>query len=268
MLRQRLIVANILIPVVVTLIAIGGWAYNLLILVFLGIGAFEFWRLFRTGGFSPSLALLLAGTLGLGLQRTLAGFSGSDLSISLLFLVAMSWQVIQYQRGISTAALDLMITLGGVLYLGWVGGYLISLRSLPDGLWWVMLILPVIWLADTGAYIFGRAWGKHKLCPRVSPNKSWEGYFGGVLFGALSGLAFGFLWGLRAPVITPLKGLLFGVVLSALVPLGDLGESMLKRTFGVKDTGRLFWAHGGVLDRIDSWMFGVVIGYYLVMLFG
>ncbi len=139
------------------------------------------------------------------------------------------------KRASNSSAVDFNITLGGILYLGWLGSYLISLRNLPDGLWWFLLVLPATWFGDGAAYFVGSHFGRHKMSPRVSPKKSWEGYVGGVIGGALFCMLLASLWHLRAPAITPVRGLIVGLVIAGLSPLGDLGESMLKRGFGVKD---------------------------------
>jgi phosphatidate cytidylyltransferase len=103
------------------------------------------------------------------------------------------------------------------------------------------------------------------MSPRSSPKKSWEGYIGGVIGGTLFAVLLASLWHLRAPAVTPLKGLILGLVITSISPLGDLGESMLKRGFGVKDTSRLLPGHGGIMDRIDSWLWAATIGYYLIL---
>ncbi|MDZ4158765.1 MAG: CDP-archaeol synthase, partial [Anaerolineaceae bacterium] len=105
---------------------------------------------------------------------------------------------------------------------------------------------------------------RHKLAPRVSPRKTWEGYLGGIVTGCAGTVLFAALWNLAAPAITPLKGLVIGLVLPVLAPLGDLGESMLKRQFGIKDSSSILPGHGGVLDRIDTWIWAGVLGYYMI----
>jgi phosphatidate cytidylyltransferase len=265
MLAQRLIVAILLIPAGVFVVATGGWVLAVAVMAALGYGAWEYWRIFTHGGYRPSAPLLIAGVVGLALARQLYQFSGSDLLISSLILLSMGNQVFHFEKGSNTSAVDFNITLGGILYLGWLGSYLISLRSLPDGLWWFLLVLPSIWFADGAAYFVGSHFGRHKMSPRVSPKKSWEGYVGGIIGGALFSLMLASLWHLRAPSVTPLKGLILGLVITVITPLGDLGESMLKRGFGVKDSSRLMPGHGGVMDRIDSWLWGAAIGYYLIL---
>ncbi len=176
----------------------------------------------------------------------------------------MSYHLIAYERGSNNSATDFAISLAGLAYLGILGPHLISLRLLPEGLWWFMLIMPVAWLADSGAFFIGSRFGKHRMAPRLSPKKSWEGYFGGIVTGILAGILFSYLWGFVSPAMSICRGIIVGVVLSVFPTLGDLGESMLKRQFGVKDSGNLLPGHGGALDRVDSWIWAAAIGYYLV----
>ena len=118
------------------------------------------------------------------LGRALDGFDSAPWMLSLLTLLSMTWHLVAYERGRDQSGTDLAVTLGGILYIGWIGGYFISLRSLPDGQWWVLIALPAVWLADSGAYFIGRAFGRHKLSPRLSPKKTWEGYLGGIVAGS------------------------------------------------------------------------------------
>lgn len=128
----------------------------------------------------------------------------------------------------------------------------------PRGNIWILFLLTVIFLTDTGAFYFGRFFGKRKLYPRVSPNKTWAGAFGGFLAGVISGLLFSRLFHLGG---FPLQvGLLAGA-LSVCGQVGDLVESMLKRNAGVKDSGRILPGHGGLLDRVDGVLFAIPLLY-------
>jgi phosphatidate cytidylyltransferase len=179
----------------------------------------------------------------------------------------MAWHAIDYERGAPQSGTDFAISLGGIFYIGWMGAFLISIRQLPDGLWWFMTALPAIWLADSGAYFIGKWIGRRRLAPRLSPNKTWEGYIAGVVLGPLIMLGFIRLWQFGAGAdssLTLVTGLVVALVVAILAPMGDLGISMLKRQFNVKDTGALLPGHGGALDRIDSWVWAAVLGYYLV----
>ncbi len=267
MLRQRLIVALILLPLGMGAIFLGGWFFTALIAIFLGMAAWEYTQLFRAGGWQPASVLVVGGVLLLLLGRALDGFDSAPWMLSLLTLLSMTWHLVAYERGRDQSGTDLAVTLGGILYIGWIGGYFISLRSLPDGQWWVLIALPAVWFADTGAYFIGRAWGRHKLSPRLSPKKTWEGYLGGIVSGIALTALFAAVWRMGAGPeagITPLRGALMGLVMGIFPTLGDLGESMIKRQVGMKDSSNLLPGHGGFFDRIDSWLWAAVLGYYLI----
>ncbi len=270
MLAQRVLVVVVLLPIGLVLIWLGGWAYALLIALILALAAREYVQMFLRGGYQPSKILVIVGTLALAIGRMFDQFESAPWIVSALVLVSMSYHLFAYERGRDQAGTDFAVTLAGLLYFGWIGGYLISLRELPQGMWWVLLALPSVWLADSGAYFIGRAIGKHRLSPRLSPKKTWEGYFGGVLVGILGTAGLAYLWGLWIgpnSAITPINGAILGLVLSVITPLGDLGESMFKRQVGVKDSGNLLPGHGGAFDRIDSWLWAGVLGYYVIVWF-
>jgi len=264
MLRERLIVALLLVPIIILPIAAGGWVFNLFIALVLGVAAYEYSRIFRSGGYFPSPILTVTGVVFLALARAAGDFLLSAMVLAGLILVTMSWSVIAYEQGQQQAGMDFVITLGGIVYLGWVGPYLISLRALPDGKWWILLSLCSIWIADAGAYAIGRRFGKHPLSPRVSPKKSWEGYLSGITWALAAMVILAPLFSFVAASVSLLKALPLGLVIAILAPLGDLGESLIKRQFNLKDSGRLMPGHGGVFDRLDSWLWAGVIGYYMV----
>lgn len=270
MLAKRVIVAAILLPIGLVLIYFGGWAYALLVALFVGLAAWEYVQIFRKGGYQPAGLLVPLGALLLVAGRVLDGFESAPWMITLIILVIMTYHLLAYERGRDQSGTDFGVSLAGIFYLGWLGAYLISLRDLPEGLWWVLLVLSAVWIADSGAYFIGRAFGKHKLSPRLSPKKTWEGYLGGILTGtvgtALLATLFMNLAG-TGSAITLWKGAVVGLILSVLTTLGDLGESMFKRQVGVKDSSNLIPGHGGVFDRIDSWLWAVAIGYYVVVWF-
>lgn len=265
-LRKRLIVINIMLPTLVIFSFLGGWPFTIFVAVVLLLAAWELWRLFDKGFYSPSLLVMGIFVPLAVILRHLFGFNYSDVWFAALVLAAMFFHVLQQQRGGKTAAIDFMITTGGSLYLGWLGSYAVSLRGLESGLYWVLLVFPIISLADSGAYIFGRLLGKHKMLPRVSPKKTWEGYLGGIVVGTLGGLGLAALWHTVAPNLLAWHGLVLGAVISTLAPFGDYGESMIKRQFSAKDSGHFLLEHGGFLDRMDSSLWAAAIGYYLVII--
>lgn len=165
-------------------------------------------------------------------------------------------------RSVETAGLELMTAAAGPFY---VGGLLITLalirRDLGDeGARWVLLALSIAWFADTGAYFTGRALGKTKLYPAVSPGKTRAGLYGAIAAAALAAVLASTLY---LPKLPLLHGILLGIVAGLLGQLGDLVESLLKRSVGVKDSGTLIPGHGGMLDRIDALLFvGPVVYVY------
>ena len=270
MLSQRVKAAMIFVPLVLVMFYFGGWAFNGFITLVLLLAALEFSRVFAKLGTRPFTPLLLAGVLLLLIQRWFFPNLSLGLFISGLITLAALSALIQYESGVKEAAAGFTVNLSGMLYLGWVGGFFIALRALPDGLGWTLTALPATWLADSGAYFIGRWLGKKKMAPKLSPKKTWAGFGGGVLAGTLSGTLLVALW--RAvgwlPPETPLwQGALMGAILAILTPIGDLLISLFKRSASLKDTGNLIPGHGGVLDRIDTWIWGAMLGYYLIQLF-
>lgn len=269
MLRDRLAIAILLIPFALWMIALGGVAYWLAISLIFTLSAVEYGQLFRAVGQRPAAPLVLGGTLLFIAAQQFPALNPQGLLFALAIVAPMTWHLIDFERGAATSGTDFMITVAGIFYLGWLGGYFISLRALPAGQWWLLTALTGIWLADTGAYSIGRAWGKHKMTPRLSPKKTWEGYAGSLFGGAAGAGLLAVFWSIGAgpgSLLTWQTGALLGGMIGLIGPIGDLGVSMLKRQIGVKDSGALLAGHGGALDRMDSWLIAVPVGYYFVLL--
>ncbi len=264
---KRTVTALLLLVPAVIAIFFGGLLYFLFIGFFVVMSSWEYAQMFRSAKFEPSVPLTVGGTIAILAAR--AFFPAWDELVLVAFiLLAMTYHLIAYERGRDQAALDFVITTAGIVYLGWIGAYLIDLRALPDGGWWVMFVLPIVWLADSGAYSFGARYGKHKMTKRLSPKKSWEGYWAGVFAGTLYGGFFAYAYSTYGPLhVSIWQGLLLGLVLSLVTTLGDLGESLLKRFGGEKDSGNLFPGHGGAFDRIDSLIWAAVIGVFWIRFF-
>lgn len=264
---KRTLTALALAAVGIPAIVFGRIPYFILIAIFLGMAAWEYVKIFRAAKLSPSMWLTVGGVLLLLGARTYSP-DLAPAALTLLVLLAMTLHLVAFERGRDQAATDFAVTLGGIVYLGWIGAYLLDLRGLDGGLWWLLLSLGSVWIADSAAYFVGSRCGRHKLSPRLSPKKSWEGYWAGVFFGTLGGVGLGLLWhrigGLE---VNWWQGGLLGLVMSVFPTLGDLGESMIKRQAGIKDSSNIIPGHGGFLDRIDSWLWGAVLGYYLILWF-
>ena len=247
---------------------VGGHVFTGLIALIMVLAAREYVALFKISGQNPSRILVMAGVLLIVLGRAYFGFEGGGLIVSLLLLASMAHHLFEYERGQDQAGTDFGVTVAGFLYLGWIGAYLISVRALPAGEWWLLLILLDVWLADSGAYLVGSRYGRRSLSARLSPRKTWEGYLGGIAFGVSGGALFGALFmGVAVPGsgINPLIGAILGLLMGVFTVLGDLGESMIKRQAGAKDSSNLLPGHGGIFDRVDSWLWAGVIGYYAVL---
>jgi phosphatidate cytidylyltransferase len=267
--RRRLITALGLAAFGLPAVMIGGIFYYLLMGTFLIGATWEFVQLFRAVKFEPQMHITVGGVALITFARMFfPEFAQAVFAATIL--AAMAYHLIAYERGRDQSALDFSITVGGLTYIGWVGSYLFELRNIPQGGWWFMLVMFCVWLGDSGAYSIGRAYGRHKMAPRLSPKKSWEGYVTSVFTGTISGAFYVYVFttfGYLKTDMTLWQGAILGFLLGSLPPLGDLGESMIKRQSGIKDSSDIIPGHGGFFDRIDSWLWGAVIGYYFLIWF-
>jgi len=279
MLPLRVATAIVGVPAVIALIWWGDAGYSVAVGVILAVAALEFYAAVAPAPANPSLAenplAALAqrplprllnqrplGLLGVALIALLVAgaHNGADWRTGALALAAVLPSLWLIARGeTQTGLTDWLVIVGGVLYVGWLGSYLVPLRQLDDDGQWVFLAVFAAFANDTGAYFVGTALGRTPLARRVSPSKTVEGSLGGLACGAAA-----------VPFLSYALGLDIGVgpliPLAILVPvaaqLGDLAESLLKRSTGVKDAGVLVPGHGGVLDRLDSLVFVVPMVYY------
>lgn len=246
--RTRIFTALVLAAVLVAVLLYGpAWSARALFGLFIAAGAWEWSAFLGANSRAARLAYVLLVALAATSARLLLADSGDFTRFMQLsacwWVVAMFWVALAPQRvEVWSAALAGLLSLVPT----WVA--LTRLAELwPRGAQWVLFILSLAFAADTGAYFVGRAFGRVKLAPRVSPGKSWEGVIGGMALAGLVSLAGGIWFGLPAQSFVPLC-----LLAAAFSVVGDLTESMLKRASGLKDSGRLFPGHGGVLDRVDS----------------
>ena len=155
--------------------------------------------------------------------------------------------------------------LSGLLYVPVLMSFLVLVRRFDGGVAWIFLLLGATWLGDTGAYLAGRAFGKHKLFERVSPKKTWEGAAGGLLFSIAWGCA---VKAVALPHVPWIHAIALAALIDTVGVTGDLFESLMKRAYGVKDSGRIMPGHGGILDRIDSLLFSAPVAWAWATFFG
>jgi phosphatidate cytidylyltransferase len=259
---KRAISTIILIPVIIFLVWRGEHLYSALIVLVTVVMLIEFCQLSQSIRAKGSQILTIVCGLLLCLSAIeLLDFKISvQLALALTLLLPFSCQIFRNQ--VNVAFLSIASTLMGAVYIGWAFGYhLILLRHISDvGSGLIFFLLVIIWLGDTGAYLFGKWFGKHKLRPQISPGKTVEGTIAGLGFGVLGGLG---VWSLLLKDTLSLPHtLILGVLLGIVGQLSDLSESIIKRSADVKDSGRLIPGHGGLLDRCDSLIFSAPALYY------
>jgi phosphatidate cytidylyltransferase len=162
-------------------------------------------------------------------------------------------------RQVEGALSDVAITLTGIFYVALLFGFQVAIHREYQGKYWLVFLYLIIWASDTGAYYIGTAFGKHRLYEKISPKKSIEGLIGGVLASTLVAILCK-LW--LVPSLGIIEAVVLGAVLALVGTVGDLVESLIKRSTGVKDSGTIIPGHGGILDRMDSMMFAAPVLYY------
>ncbi len=260
---SRIVVAVVLLPLVVGVVYLGGWWLLALALVGGLIALHELYTLAR-----EHRPLVLAGYLGLVLA--LVGFQLGGLSWmlgGLLATFAFSFVVFGLSDVRPSATTSFGVTLLGVVWVGAGLGFLLLVRDIPEhGFWAVMAVLFTVFAADTAAFFVGRAVGRHKLAPAISPGKTWEGFVGGVAAAML--MAFVILYKDRDEFLSIPEMLLLGAAVALAAVLGDLFESAVKRDLDAKDSGRLLGGHGGMLDRLDAVLWAGPVAYYVILAVG
>ena len=239
---QRLASAIVLIPLAVLALVAGGWYFWLFCLFFSVVATLEYY------GIVASKAPLIFHAVCAVLPVIVFFLAGLNVLWSIIWIVlGIVWAVVFFLGLVTRAGSVLLLSLGPFYtILPLVCGF--ALRDAPNGMMIILYVLAVVWGTDIGGYLFGRMIGGPRLLPMISPNKTWAGAIGGLITASiLAGTVLFF-----APVSQPKPLLLFVPILSCISQLGDLLESMLKRRFGFKDSGRLIPGHGGALDRIDG----------------
>ena len=238
------------------------------------------------GGLVFALGLILLGTVALGELYTMmrrarpidiAGYLAlaamillalyeerADVLIALAAAFPLVFILALTRARLDNLAWGIAATLFGLLWIGLPLAHAVFLRELPHGDGLMIDVLVATFVGDTAAYVGGRMWGRRPLAPDLSPNKTVEGLFAGIVGGMLA------FWcaGLYQDWLSGWDALLIGFLVAFTAPIGDLFESAVKRDLAVKDAGRFFGAHGGVLDRLDAVFFTVVVAFYVSVWLG
>ncbi len=236
-----------------------------LFFVFVGVGIllaqYEYYRLHFPSRWSPSVGMGLA--LGILVTAAFAvpGHISGQALVTLIVAAILLTQLVA-GRDMKSALQDSAVLAFGVFYIAWLLSHLISIRQFNEGIFLIFFLFSVTWANDTAAFYFGTLWGRHRLAPVMSPKKTWEGAIGGFL--ASIAVAFACrAWFL--PSLSTADAFWLGLLLGVAAPLGDLCESILKRSAGVRDSGSLIPGHGGIMDRIDSLIFTTPAFYYYLL---
>ena len=263
-LRKR-VISSVLILTLVGLVIFyfPNWVFSLLASAMIGCALWEFFNLAEKKGiFVYKYFGILIGMLVPVIMYFQMGLEGYVTTEPFFIVIAclFTFVLLFIRRENSQALASIAVTMFGILYIAWFFSFFIKLKFLPHGACLVAFLIIVTKMGDVGAYFIGRAFGKHSLIPRISPNKTVEGTIGGLIFSvgsALAGKSY-------LPNISFIHLLTLGLLLGILAQVGDLAESLLKRDCAVKDAGDNISGFGGMLDIIDSLIFTVPIFYFYV----
>ncbi len=265
---QRTITSFIGIPVVLALVWFGGWWAFAGVTIVAVLGAYELHNMMLHEGYHPMILISLALSLLFLVAAMVPQERPLLLEIGLGVALLVTFPLLFFRKKLDGAMVDWSLTLAIAVYLGWplslfplLRGYQVGIST---GFWWLLTLLLGVWGFDTGAFFAGHFFGRHKLAPGISPGKTWEGVIGGLIFSIAAAILFAML-----PLHIPwYLALLLGILIGIAATLGDLAESLIKRQTHVKDSGQIIPGHGGMLDRVDSLLFAVIVVYFFAQFVG
>ncbi len=263
-LQKRVISGAVYFAVSAACAILSKWTTLALVVATVCISASEFYSMLRSDAKLPNELLGIIGAALYPISVFFLGLEGALLVTVVLLVALLIWYVF-YMR---SRTIDVGVSLFGAAYIGLLLSGIVLIRdALPD-LWgglFVFGILLSVWANDAFAFLFGSRFGKHKLAPRISPNKSWEGFLAGLGISMITWLVMSFL---PCTSMNIWEGLIFGLICGLAGVLGDLVESRIKRNAGVKDSGTILPGHGGLLDRSDSLFLVAPVAAFLLLVFG
>jgi phosphatidate cytidylyltransferase len=259
---KRVISAVLFLPLFYILVRyLSTTVFFIVVLFAVLLGQLEFYRLYYPIGRRGLILFgLICGALVVAHFHAQGLFSDREV-LTALVLAVLIYPLATY-RDVVTTLSDAAVISFGVLYIGWLLGHLILLRGLEQGEYLIFFLFLVTWACDAGAYYVGKGFGRRPLAPRLSPNKTVEGAVGGLAASVLAAIV-ARQWFL--PFLSAADSVVLGLLLGVLGQIGDLTESMFKRSSGVKDSGYFLPGHGGILDKMDSLIFTTPLFYYYLL---
>jgi len=259
---SRVITGIVLVPILLVIVWLLPYQYFMgVVALATVVGLHEFYRMAEARGARPlsKLGMALGALLIiLDLYGTKRFDWGPAFYITFCVITVLTARLFS-SRQVEGALSDVAVTLAGLFYVALLLGFQVAIHRGYQGKYWLVFLYLVIWASDTGAYYIGTAFGKHRLYEKISPKKSIEGLIGGLLASVIIALLCK-QW--LVPSLGIIEAAVLGVVLALVGTIGDLVESLLKRSVGVKDSGTIIRGHGGILDRMDSMMFAAPVLYY------
>ena len=263
--KTRVLSSLILVPILFVVVWLLPPAYFTGLAVFAAaLGQYELYGMAKARGIMPQTAagIVLGSLIVINFYRPLYPYVGGPLFWTTLCMLAVMVMRLFSRRAVEGALEDIAVTAAGIFYVALLFGFQVAILG-GSGKRWLVFLYLVIWASDTGAYYVGTAFGRHRLYEKISPKKSIEGLMGGMLAAMIIAMLCT-VW--LVPSFGLLEAAVLGAFLAAFGTVGDLVESLIKRSSGVKDSGSLIPGHGGILDRMDSMLFAApVLFYYLRM---
>jgi len=265
---QRVITSVIAMPVILAFVWLGGWWGFAAAIIAVILSVYELHTMMLHEGYHPlivvsfALSILFLVAAMLPQQRLIL------LEIGLSAALLVTLPLFFFRKKLEGAMVDWSLTLAIPVYLGWPLSVFLLLRGsqvgISPGFWWVLTVFLGVWGFDTTAFFAGHFFGRHKLAPNISPAKTWEGAAGGLILSIAAALLLTTL-----PLGVPwYLAILLGILIGIAATLGDLAESLIKRQTHVKDSGQIIPDHDGILDRIDSLLFAVIVVFIFAQLIG
>lgn len=264
----RVITSVIAIPVVLVFVWLSGWWGFAAALLVVMLSVYELHNMMVHEGYHPLIWMSFALSILFLLAAMLPQQRLILLEVGLCAALLITFPFLFFRKKLDGAMVDWSLTLAIPVYVGWPLSVFLLLRGFQGGftpgLWWLLTVFLGVWGFDTGAFFAGHFFGKHKLAPSISPAKTWEGAAGGMVLSIAAAVLFT-VWSLGVPWY---MAILLGILIGIAATLGDLAESLIKRQTHVKDSGQFMPGHGGILDRIDSLLFAVLVVFIFAQIIG